>query len=509
MSPANRLYSLFCKLMRMALYFRHKSPRPHQKELMEDLHRAVSLRQIIIANAPTGSGKTDAALSAAISCAIEQDLSVFFLTPKISQHKIAMEVVRDIEAKHSLGLRAVDMVGRSHCCIDEPLQGLDSEGLLTSCVKKRQKGECVFYGNARGYNRYQESKADARFRRLLAGYGSGKSHHELIELGRKEQCCPYEWLLKLASESKVIVADYHHIMLPHIRDIFLMKIRKRIEDSVIIVDEAHNLAPRVRSSLSRNISTFAFARAAKEMRYMGLDAGPIEEEFRSWGSEILGGSNERLVSADDFLSFLARFGLDIEEAVSRLEDSGIAFVEQTGRKCACLRLARFIAEWEGDDGSCVRILRRERNHLFLSKSMLDPSSATKVLNDCASGILMSGSMLPMTMHRDVLGLAQERTSMKSYPSPFESSSITNIITEDLTTRYSRRGAEEYSQIASRIDAIVSSTPGGTAIFFPSYQVMDDVLPMMLSRSLIVQRPGMRPPEIRKLLSTSAPLVQPF
>jgi DNA excision repair protein ERCC-2 len=483
----------------MALYFRHDSPRPGQKELMEDMQRAINYRQIILAHAPTGSGKTDAALSAAVSVAIEQDLDIFFLTSKISQHKIALDVVRGIEEKHHLGLRAVDMVGRTHCCIDDSLRGMDSEGLLSACIKKRQNAECVFFKNARGYNRREEMKAEERFRGLLEGYGSGKSHHELIERGRSEMSCPYEWLLKLAAVSRVVVADYHHIFMPHIRDIFLQKIKKRMEKSIIIVDEAHNLAPRVRSSLSRNASTLLFSRVGKEMKSLGLDAGPLEEEFRAWSQDALTGAKERVVSPEDFTGFIGRFGLSIEEAVQRAEDAGNAYVEKTGRKSACLRLARFLMDWEGGDAGCVRILRREHGHYFLSKRMLDPSSATRILNDCAASILMSGTMIPMEMHRDVLGLDKERSVMKAYPSPFASSNIVNVIAEGLTTRYTRRGMDEYSAIAAKIDAIISRTPGGTAVFFPSYEVMDSVLPLVLSRNLHIQRPGMKPGDIRKVL----------
>ncbi|MEW6035584.1 MAG: ATP-dependent DNA helicase [Candidatus Micrarchaeota archaeon] len=484
----------------MALYFRHPSVRPHQKELMEDMHRAISFGCTFMAHAPTGLGKTDASLAAAISNALEESRTVFFLTPKISQHKIAMDVVRGIAGKYSLPIRAVDMVGRSHCCIDETLAGLDNESFQAACQRKRQKAECQFFGNAKGYGRAQEAKAEAKFKVVLEGYGTGRSHHELIRMGREQLSCPYEWLLKLASASNVIIADYHHIMSPHIRDIFLMKIKKRVEDSIIIVDEAHNLAPRVRSSLSRTVSSFIFARMAKEMRFLGLDAGPVEEEFASWSEGLLGKSRERVVSAVDFEEFIGRFGLGMEEAVARLEQSGEAFVEKTGRKSACLRLARFLAEWnDGADRSCVRILSRRGVNFFLSRKVLDPSVGTAILNQCASAVLMSGSLLPMEMHRDVLGLDRERTVMRSYPSPFDPSSVVNVITENLTTRYSKRDAEGYAAIAGKLDAIVSKTPGGTAVFFPSYEVQNHVLPLMLSRNLHVQRPQMRPHEIRQML----------
>jgi DNA excision repair protein ERCC-2 len=112
-----------------------------------------------------GLGKTDASLCAAITHALKEDLNVFFLTPKISQHKIAMEVVNGIASKYKIEkLRAVDLVGRSHCCIDENLRELDSESFHTSCTKKRRNEECLYYSNARGHNKFDEIKAESRFR---------------------------------------------------------------------------------------------------------------------------------------------------------------------------------------------------------------------------------------------------------------------------------------------------------------------------------------------------------
>ncbi len=483
----------------MALYFRHDSVRPHQKELMEDMHSAIADGKIFMANAPTGLGKTDASLSAALGYALENGKTIFFLTPKISQHRIAMDVVNGIAAKHSLKARAVDMVGRSHCCIDENLLALDNESFHTACGRKRQKQQCSFYENARGYGRVGEAKAESRFRVVLDGYGSGKSHDELITMGKQKQCCPYEWLLKLSESSNVIIADYYHFLIPQVRDVFLMKTKKRIEDSIVIVDEAHNLAPRIRGSLSRSVNAFTFARVSKEMRFLGLDAGPLEEEFTAWGEQLLGDEKEKVVPMESFVSFIGRFGLSYEEAAERLQASGEAFVEKAGRKSACLRMAAFMAQWPSEDDGCVRLLKRRGRNIYLSRRMLDPSGATGILNHTAATVLMSGTLSPMEMHRDVLGLDQERTVMKSYPSPFDPSSRINIVTENLTTRYTRRDLEGYTAIARKIDAVVANTPGGAALFFPSYEVMDNVLPLVLSRNLHVQRPGMKPPEIRQLI----------
>ena len=177
----------------------------------------------------------------------------------------------------------------------------------------------------------------------------------------------------------------------------------------------------------------------------------------------------------------------------------MAFIDKTNRRSACLHLSSFLSDWEDSSQGCVRILKSRNGMFYLSKRMLDPSQATSILNSCAGAVLMSGSLLPMEMHRDVLGLDPARTVMKAYPSPFDSGNVVNIITEGITTRYSKRDLEGYTAIAGKLDAIISHTPGGTAVFFPSYGVMGKVLPLMSSRGLHVQKPGMKPQDVRKLI----------
>ncbi len=481
------------------VFFRHEKPRRSQKELMDDIYSAISERRNFMAQAPTGLGKTDAALSAAITAAAEDNLNVFFLTSKISQHKIAMEAAKGIIGKHKLPMRAVDIIGRSHCCIEPSLSKLDHDSFHTSCSRKIKDKQCIYFSNARGNGRVQEMFAERRFKELLSLYGSGMNAADVIGLGAEKACCPYEWLIKLGEASNVIIADYYHMMIPSVREIFMMKVKKRIEDSILIIDEAHNLASRIRSSLSRSIGNFTFTRMAKEMEMLGQDAGPVNEEFTRWSEEILGEKKEVTIAAFEFAFFIERFGLTMEEAVERLIESGSQFVEKTGKKSACLSLAKFMLEWKSDHYQCVRILKRKDGHFVLSKRLLDPAPATRVLNQCASSILMSGTLLPTEMHRDILGLDPKRTTMKSYRSPFDTANIVNIITENFTTKYSRRNEKEYSSMASSIDKIAGETPGGTAVFFPSYGVMENILAHVKSENLHIQSPGMKPAEIRGMI----------
>jgi DNA excision repair protein ERCC-2 len=468
-------------------------------QFMEDAYQAINEERVLLANANTGCGKTDSALSAAITYAHETDLTIFFLTPKIAQHRIAIDVVDGIAKKHDLKIKAVDLIGRRHACIDPILGELDHDGFYQSCEKKRKKETCDYYQNAKGCNKLQEARANHLFKKILKDYGAAKTHQEVVKLGDKFDACPYEWMIKLAGRSNVIIADYYHFMIPQIRDILFLKTKKELERSIVIIDEAHNLGRRVREQLSSTVSSFLFRRADKELKLLGADKMNLETEFNSWAKERLKESKEKLVSSLGFENFLLQYPMQIDEHKRFFEELGVEFVEQTNRKSACLKIAKFIASWSADDGGIVRILKRKGDWFTLSKRYLDPSPGTSILNQCHSAILMSGTLLPLEMHRDVLGLDENLTIMKSYPSPFDEYNSAHIIAEGHTTKYSKRKTENYMSMAEKIDQIIEHTPGGTAVFFPSYVVQNAILPFVKSKNLLVQKEKSEPKEIAQLI----------
>jgi len=505
---------------------------------MEDAYEAISSGGILMASAATGCGKTDSALSAAITYAHETDLTIFFLTPKISQHKIAVDVVNGIAQKHKLGLRAVDLIGRRYACIDPVLADLDHDSFYQSCEKKRKRETCEFYARAKGFNKIQEARANVMFKELLQEYGAAKTHDEVVKLGQANGACPYEWLVKLAGASNVIIADYYHFMIPDIRNILLLKTKKKLDRAIVIVDEAHNLARRVREHLSSTVSSYVFSRAEKEMKFLGAEKIALENEFNKWSEVRLDKAKEKLVSKLGFDNFVSDFGFEPDALAKYFEELGLEFIERTNRKSACLRVSKFISNWkndthvrrndlandvsfagphvriveheghgapcsrkreqEGEEG-VVRILRKRGEWFSLSKRFLDPSVSTSVLNQCHASILMSGTLLPLEMHRDILGLDKDRTMMKRYASPFDQKNTMHLIAEGHTTRYSQRKAENYKAMGEKIDKIIGSTPGGSAVFFPSYAVQNAVIPFIKSGNLHVQRQESGPSEIADLL----------
>ena len=102
----------------------HESLRDAQGEMISDGIASLAAGGFLLASAPTGRGKTAAALAAAIEVARSSTDPpvVMFLTGRQSQHKIVVDTVRKINER--LGpdvakVRLVDLIGQQGMCINE------------------------------------------------------------------------------------------------------------------------------------------------------------------------------------------------------------------------------------------------------------------------------------------------------------------------------------------------------------------------------------------------------
>src|SRR5262249_58983129 len=75
------------------LPFPHTAPRPIQEKMIEAVGRAVCSGENLIAEAPTGSGKTAAVLYPALREGLTSGKQVVFLTSKTLQQKMAVSAL--------------------------------------------------------------------------------------------------------------------------------------------------------------------------------------------------------------------------------------------------------------------------------------------------------------------------------------------------------------------------------------------------------------------------------
>jgi len=489
------------------IYFRHDQLREQQKQLVKDTYKAIKERKNIIAHAPTGLGKTDAVLSPAITQALETGKNIFFATPKISQHEIALKTIKDINEKYGLEIKAVELVGKKHLCPDKALKDAPSHEFYELCKKQKKEEKCPFYSYAVGYSPREKKKAKNRINDFMEWYGTGKTNEQVINHVEqmKKPLCGYEAVIEAGKKAQVVICDYYHVLNPFISETLMQKMGKSLEDSILIIDEAHNAPDRIRNSLSRQIGSYSFKKAKKEADVLNRNElkntlNRIKRKIEKEGKE-LEKNGEKLITKNN---------LPIPEKEKRiqLEEAGINYMKKTNKnQSSCLAIKKFYDKWleEDQQESYIRIMKKWKSGkgITIQYKCLDPSLYTeKIVNKTRSTVMMSGTMKPQRMYRDLIGIDKEQTELKEYTSPFPEQNQLKIIVPGVTTKYSERNKEQYKEIAEKTTEITQNTPGNTAVFFPSYKVMYNVqehLKNNIKKPIITQEKGYTPKERNQAL----------
>jgi DNA excision repair protein ERCC-2 len=127
----------------------------------------------------------------------------------------------------------------------------------------------------------------------------------------------------------------------------------------------------------------------------------------------------------------------------------------------------------------------------VSLKCLDPALYTgEVFSDAHSTILMSGTLVPLDMYKEVLGVKNSKN--EEYRNPFPPENRLTIITHGITTRFTKRDEYMWRRIAGTLNNVVRQVPGNMAAFFPSYDIMGTVAKLIKpgSKELLLERQEM-------------------
>lgn len=446
-------------------FFPFPSIRDGQKDFLKDANRVIKEGKHLVAHAPTGIGKTAAVIAPALEFALKNDKFIIFLTSKQSQHKIAVETLKNIKTK-GIYFIAVDIISKQAMC--PRAEAKYYYAVFNEYCKGLQKtSKCYYYMK---YNSDLKSTIEENIFHV----------EELVEHCRKYGVCPHRAALDVASKANIMICDYNYIF-SDISETIMTRIEKNPEDIILIVDEAHNLPDRIRNNMSNELSRFVLDEAKRELR-----------THKSLSHHIKGVSSvfnilinktkldsEQLVEKSWFVKEIKRIlasaliRMYYEDFVKALYKIGMEIAKDEN-KSSVLIVAEFLEQWEKYDEGCVRIFS---NHEVpnLSFKLLDPSVISKdIFSKLHSSIMMSGTLYPMQMYADILGLEKERTILKQYNSPFPKKNKMILISRDVTTLYRKRSPQMYQKIGNNIlDA--SKHAKNTAVFFPSYMFMQNVV----------------------------------
>lgn len=463
-------------------YFPYDSIRPIQTELVEDISNSINCRRNVIVHAPTGLGKTVSSLVPAIELAIEKNLKIFFLTSRHTQHNIVIKTLQEIKKKHDLDLQAVDLIGKRWLCPVSDVDKLPTNDFNNYCKSVREEGKCEYYNNTR-----QRNKPTFEASLMLDDM---KNHiYEVDQTVAKceaDKLCTYEVLVEAAKTANVIIADYYYIYNDTIRDNFFSKTSTSLDKSIIIVDEAHNLPQRLRELSSQKLSTFVINKGITEATKYGFHevANKIANLKNIYEELSKGCKNEKSIGKDDLRIRIEKFS-EYNQFVEELITIGDS-VREISKQSFIGSIGGFLKVWIGTDNGFVRVLKVDYNRkdkiVEIYYNCLDPSLISKKINNEAySTIMMSGTLTPTSMYKDILGF-DSLTFTKEYESPFPQENRMNLIIPRTTTKFSTRSEEQFQKIGQVCVEISEAVKGNVAIFFPSYFIRDKVYEQIFDKT---------------------------
>ena len=454
--------------------------RPSQAAFLTDARRAIAAGKHLVAHAPTGLGKTAVALAAGLEHAMREDLVVLFLTSKQSQHRIAVETVQRMEAR-GVRLQVVDVIGKHAMCLqpDAPRGG---RAFHAYCEAKVASRACSFYSaNA------ESTVAEIRRRALHV--------QDLIRACRHDGVCPHKAALEAAKDAVAIVCDYNYVF-SGLQERIFGRIGRSLADSILLVDEAHNLPDRIRSQQCGDLTLFGLMRAARDARQVDP---PLAAELSAMAQALQAAlrplRRESRVTRDfldELLEKAASGGPVIrpEDLARDCHRAGEMLI-RLGVTTPLLDVSTFLRMWEEREEAVLR-LADGGTEKRVSYRLLDPSILGRpVFHEVYASVVMSGTLHPTGMYADLLGLEPERRVLRAYGSPFPPENRRVVVTPRVTTAYGRRDDRMYRAIAEEITRVAAAVPGNVASFFPSYDLMERVLARIrwsdLPKEVLVER----------------------
>ena len=104
----------------------------------------------------------------------------------------------------------------------------------------------------------------------------------MIGLAKRAEVCPFEVNLEAASRAKVVIGDYNYAFDPYVA-LTDFSVEADLSDTVLVVDEIHNLVDRGRRYYSPELSTRAARRVAEEA---ALGGEPIHDEIAALATRL-------------------------------------------------------------------------------------------------------------------------------------------------------------------------------------------------------------------------------
>lgn len=461
------------------LKFPFGSFRAGQRELAVAVYRGARDHQCLMAQAPTGIGKTLATLYPALKACGDQGVDkIFFLAAKAPGRTLALDAMHRLtqQMRGASGLRTIEIVARDKVC-EYPGRACNGE-------------DCPL---ARGfYDRLAPARAQALSRPVVM------DRAYVASVARDHAICPYYLSQELLRWSDVVVGDYNYYFDANAMLYALTQLHQwQVE---VLVDEAHNLVERARAMYSQSLSHSALdgaRRLAPAAMKAPLDA--LHRRWQSWARQhgaAAGEASGVTAEGEPPEGLCQAIRQSVSTLTERLDD--VSGIDPTVLRFY-FDAAYFVRLLDAfgphslfdvvDEGVAARGKRR---WALCIRNVIPASFLAPRYRGARSVCLFSGTFTPAQYYADMLGLP-DSTRRLSVASPFRAEQLAVHIAADVSTRYHDRSAS-IDRLVEIITGQVTRRPGNYLAFFSSFDYLAQVERRLLGAAgdcpVWSQSPGM-------------------
>lgn len=454
--------------------------RPGQRDLVAGVYRTIARKKTLFIQAPTGVGKTMAALFPAVR-AVGEGLGdkIFYLTAKTITANVAKEAFA-LLAQRGYRAKTVQITAKEKMCL---------------CEKMECNPQSCPYALGH-YDRVNDAVYD------LLHKDMAYTREVLLQHAKEHRVCPFEMCLDTATWADNIICDYNYVFDPNVylRRFFSEGIRG---DYIFLVDEAHNLVERGREMYSARLCKEDFLAARKILKTL---SPAVERELTKCNKLMLAYKREcdtcRIYeNIPDLVFALMRLGARMDEFMQKHPQ----FPGRDEVSDFYFALRNFLNIYERVDDHYVIYGQHEEDGTFAVRLFcVDPSYNLQECTDKANAtVFFSATLLPIQYYRQLLTTKTDVYAVYAQTT-FSQEQRLLLIGSDVSSKYTRRNEAGYRNFAEYIYRTAKSRTGNYIAFFPSYLFLDQVYEQFLGikdekMEVIRQESSMREAEREEFL----------
>lgn len=424
--------------------------RKGQKDLVSGVYHTMRTEKQLFIQAPTGIGKTMAAIFPAVRAVGEgHGDKIFYLTAKTITRTVAEEAFSILKEK-GLSYKTISITAKEKLCLCEE----------TDCNPEK----CPY--------------AEGHFDRVNAAVFEILNEkdtylrEDLLEQAEKHRVCPYEMCLDISSWVDAVICDYNYVFDPNVylRRFFGDGVKG---DYLFLIDEAHNLVERGRKMYSAVLCKEDFLETAKIVKEHSAKLYKILKKCNRLMLEYKRECDECTVMEN-----IAGLSLQLMNLLGEMENFLEKEHEEKVQKAVLefsFSVRHFLNMYDIADENYVIYSHYDDEQRFLiTLYCVNPKrNLQECLNKGRGAVFFSGTFLPLPYYRSLFSERRDDYAICA-SSPFLRENLKLLVACDVSSKYTRRGVSEYEKMAEYIYELAAGKQGNYMVFFPSYRMLEDI-----------------------------------